>query len=141
VSLVNDPPDDPGEAIGDPAQYEEGRPGLSGGEDIQELVDVGLEPRLELIPVVRGEAAPDVLGVEPVLDIEAREESLPRGGGNGTVFKLSLHAVPYLSCAHVIGTRGSARSLEEPSPRATCGDPHHLGVPRKPFCGPAACAC
>ena len=92
VSVVHDPPHDRGVAFRDPPKDEERRSGLGGCEDIQELVNVRFEPRLQPIPIMRGEARPDVLGVEPVLDVEGRTEPLLLDRGNGCILQPRLHA-------------------------------------------------
>ena len=120
VSLAHDPPDDRRVPFRDPTQHEEGRSGPSGREDVQEFVNVRFEPGLEPVPIVGGEARPDVLGVEPILDIEGRHESLLLGRGNGNVSQLHFHATPFLSVFKDVGPAArSAGSVDEPPPGAT----------------------
>jgi hypothetical protein len=73
VPLGDDPPDQRRVAACHPSEHEEGRPGAGAGEDVEQLVRVALDPPLERAPAGRSEARADVLGVEPVLDVERRQ--------------------------------------------------------------------
>ena len=119
VSVVHDPPHDRGVAFRDPPKDEERRSGLGGCEDIQELVNVRFEPRLQPIPIMRGEARPDVLGVEPVLDVEGRTEPLLLDRGNSCVIQPHLHPSSFPSSRPVLQAR----------PRGVCSGARFHGKP------------
>ena len=93
VSIVHDPLHDRGVAFRDPPEDEERRSDPGGCKDIQELVNVRFEPRLQPVPIMRWQARPDVLGVEPVLDVEGRAEPLLLDRGNGCVIQPRFHAL------------------------------------------------
>ena len=88
VPVIDDPAHERGVPFRDPPQHEHRGPRPDVGEDIEERVRVRLQTWLHRRRVEGGQADTDVLGVEPVLDVERCEESRRRVGGSVFVDRL-----------------------------------------------------